>query len=511
MKPTSELIVGGCKLEDVLGRGGMGTVYRAWQLALGREVAVKVVPLIDGDESQVARFRREAQAAAALEHPHTIPIYAAGEENGLLHIVMRLVHGPDLRTVIKQEGALKPERTVALIEQVADALDAAHRAGLVHRDVKPANILLEERDRADHAYLSDFGLVRSVAGGTAVTVTGQWLGTLDYIAPEQLEGQAVDCRADVYALTCVLYTLLTGELPYPRDSATSTAWAHVHALAPVIDEHSPPAGMTAAVARAMTRVLERGMAKRPGDRYQSAGELARAARAALSGQVAPLARSRAQIHEPPTRVDLRPAPAPVTRVADSRRAPVKSARAGVTVAVKALIVLVLAACAVVVGLALLSSSQPLQTPAAHPPPAPVFSQYRGAAFRAQYPVGWSLVEGERPIGPYFRTEFDSPDGRRRIVIDRTPGESLSPRAKALTVEGATSQSAGYRPVSLSSTTLRGRPAEVWEFMLAGQPRGARVDVFQDLNGSGYAVLGEAQSIADIKSVTQAVAASLLPR
>jgi serine/threonine protein kinase len=511
LKPTSELIVGGCRLEDVLGRGGMGTVYRAWQLALGREVAVKVVPLIDGDDSQVARFRREAQTAAALEHPHTIPIYAAGEENGLLHIVMRLVHGPDLSTVIKQEGALEPERAVVLIEQVADALDAAHRAGLVHRDVKPANILLEERDAADHAYLSDFGLVRSVAGSTALTITGQWLGTLDYIAPEQLEGKAVDCRADVYALTCVLYTLLTGELPFPRDSAASTAWAHVHALPPAIDEHSPPAGMTAAVARAMTQVLERGMAKRPGDRYQSAGELARAARAALIGQVAPAARSRAQTYEPPTRVDLRPAPAPVTRVAASRRAPVKSARSGVRTAVKALIVLVLAACAAVVGLVLLSSSQPPRPPAPHPPPAPVFSPYPGAAFSAEYPVGWSVAEGERPIGPYFRTEFDSPDGRRRIIIDRTPGEPLSPRAKALAVQSATSQSSGYRLVSLSSTTLRGRPAEVWDFVLAGAPRGARVDVFQHLNGSGYAVLGEADSTAAIKSVTEAVAASLRPK
>ncbi|HEY6397541.1 MAG TPA: serine/threonine-protein kinase, partial [Solirubrobacteraceae bacterium] len=206
MTRTSELVVGGCRLDEVLGRGGMGTVYCAWQLALDREVAVKVVPLLGGDESHVWRFQREAQTAAALEHPHTIPIYAAGEENDLLYIVMRRVDGPDARTLIELEGPLAPARAVALIEQVADALDAAHRAGLVHRDVKPANVLVEQRKGADHAYLSDFGLVRNVAGSTAITVTGQWLGTLDYIAPEQLGGQSVDCRADIYALACVLYT-----------------------------------------------------------------------------------------------------------------------------------------------------------------------------------------------------------------------------------------------------------------------------------------------------------------
>ncbi len=484
----------------------MGTVYRARQLALGREVAVKVVPLLGGDESQVSRFRREAQTAAALEHPHTVPIYAAGEENGLLYIVMRLVQGPDLRTVVSDDGPLAPARAVRLIEQVADALDAAHQAGLVHRDVKPANVLLEERDGVDHAYLSDFGLVRNVAGGTALTVTGQWLGTLDYMAPEQLEGESVDCRADVYALACVLYTLLTGELPFPRDSAASTAWAHVHALPPILDDHVPRAEMTPAVARNLTEVLARGMAKRPSDRYASAGELARAARAATGGAAAQSADPPTRIIPTPTRIY--PEPTDVTRrVASPPPARAESGRGRVGRGTKALIALVLAAVAIAAGLVLIPG---LHRSGAAPKP-PRLSQYPGAAYTAEYPALWSVVEAERPIGPFFRTEFVSPDAQRSIIIDRIPGESLAPRAKALAVEGATARTPGYRLVALSSATLRGRPAEVWEFMLPDQPRGARVDIFEHLGGSGYAVLGEAPALADIRSVTQAVAASLVPR
>src|SRR5579871_2557931 len=157
--PMAGVVIGGCRLESLLGRGGMGTVYRATQLALGREVAVKVVPAGSVEQTLVARFKREARTAAALEHPNSIPIYAAGEEEGLLYLVMRLVHGPDLGAIIATEGALAPERAVGLVEQIAGALDVAHAAGLVHRDVKPANVLVEPRESGEHAYLSDFGLM----------------------------------------------------------------------------------------------------------------------------------------------------------------------------------------------------------------------------------------------------------------------------------------------------------------------------------------------------------------
>jgi len=222
-KPATDLVLGGCRLEEVLGRGGVGTVYRAWQLTLEREVAVKVIPVVASDRALKSRFQREAHTAAGLAHPHSIPIYGAGEEGDLLYIIMRRVVGPDLATLVRCQGALSPSRAVRLIEQVAGALDAAHAAGLVHRDIKPANVLLEDHDGADHAYLSDFGLVRSVVGDTALTLAGQWLGTLDYIAPEQLNGEPLDRRADVYGLTGVLYTLVSGKLPFPRENAASVA------------------------------------------------------------------------------------------------------------------------------------------------------------------------------------------------------------------------------------------------------------------------------------------------
>jgi serine/threonine protein kinase len=509
LKRTSELVVGGCRLGEVLGRGGMGTVYRAWQMALGREVAVKVVPLIGGDESHVSRFQREAQMAAGLEHPHTIPVYAAGEENDLLYIVMRLVDGPDLRTLIQREGALAPARAVAMIEQVAEALDAAHEAGLVHRDVKPANVLVEARDGADHAYLSDFGLVRSVTGSTALTVTGQWLGTLDFISPEQLEGEHVDHRADIYALACVLYTCLAGELPFPRDSAASTAWAHVHAPPPRLDEGPIPAGMTTSAARVLTAVISHGMAKRPDDRYTTAGELARAARAALERPPAPT--------EQPTRVHSRPARIARTPTALTRRSTGSPGisteefiRARSRKRSYALVALLCVAGAIAAPFAFTRSPSPHHAARAKPVPPP-FSHYSGAGYGIAYPAGWHIVEAERPIATFFRTEFASTDGQQRIIVDRSPGDALTPRAKGLSVESATAPTPGYRRVAFFSTTLRGRQALVWEFVLTGQQRGARVDIFQHLGGSGYAVLGEAPTLASILSVTQRVAASLAPR
>jgi serine/threonine protein kinase len=506
---TSELVVGGCRLGEVLGRGGMGTVYRAWQIALGREVAVKVVPLLGGDESHVSRFQREAQMAARLEHPHTIPIYAAGEENELLYIVMRLVDGPDLRTLIQREGELRPARAVRLIEQVARALDAAHEAALVHRDVKPANVLVESRDGDDHAYLSDFGLVRSVAGSTALTVTGQWLGTLDYISPEQLEGEPVDRRADVYALACVLYTCLSGELPFPRDSAASTAWAHVHAPPPCLDEGPVPAGMTMPAAHAITRVISRGMAKRPENRYATAGELAGAARAALAESSPPTGQqTRARLTPRPARVNR--TPTAVTRLpAPSSRAPTEQfIRPGSRKLSYALVALLVLAGAIAAPFAFTRSPHRAPTPKPGPPR---FHRYRGPGYTIEYPAGWHIVEAEQPIATFFRTGFASPDGHRQIIVDRSPGETLTPHAKGVAVESATARTPGYRRVVFFSTTLGGRQALVWEFLLTGQPAGARVDIFQNLGRSGYAVLGEAPTLRSIVPVTQRVAASLAPR
>ena len=199
----------------------MGIVYRATQLSLGRPVAVKLIaPDRAGDPGFRERFERESRVAAAIDHPNVIPVYAAGEEGGHLYLVMRYVKGTDLQGLLARERRLPAERVAAIAGQVGAALDAAHAVGLVHRDVKPANVLLS----GEHAYLADFGLSQVVGTDTRLTSTGQWIGTVDFMAPEQFSGEEVDARADVYALGCVLYNALTGEVAVPaRDRAGDDA------------------------------------------------------------------------------------------------------------------------------------------------------------------------------------------------------------------------------------------------------------------------------------------------
>jgi serine/threonine-protein kinase len=212
--------------------------------------------------------------AAAIDHPNVIPVYGAGEEDGRLYLVMRHVRGTDLHRLLRDEGPLDPVRAAAVIAQVAAALDAAHAAGLVHRDVKPANVLLD--GRGEHVYLTDFGLTRLEASDTQMTEVGRWLGTVDYAAPEQLEARRVDARSDVYALACVLHAALTGQPPYVRDTVPAAMLAHLEDPPPRPSQRGLPAGFD--------RVLARGLAKAPDDRYPSAGDLARAAAAAAAGE-----------------------------------------------------------------------------------------------------------------------------------------------------------------------------------------------------------------------------------
>ena len=220
------------RIEGLAGRGGMGVVYRATQLSLERTVALKVItPALADDEDFRKRFVAESKAAASVEHPNVIPVYYAGEREGVLFIVMRYVDGPDLRALVRAEDRLDPERAAHIVAQLGGALDAAHRHGLVHRDVKPANVLLGEDD---HAYLTDFGLTKHAAtsAGGGLSRAGGWVGTLGYVAPEQIRGERVDARTDVYALGCVLVYALTGKAPYSGDSDEATLWAHLNAPPP---------------------------------------------------------------------------------------------------------------------------------------------------------------------------------------------------------------------------------------------------------------------------------------
>jgi Protein kinase domain/Domain of unknown function (DUF4440) len=264
----------GCRIEAVAGRGGMGVVYRATQLGLDRPVALKLVaPERAADPSFRSRFERESRVAAAIEHQNVIPVYGAGEEDGRLYLLMRWVAGTDLQALIHRSGRLGHLRAATIVAQVAAGLDAAHAVGLVHRDVKPANVLLEGEDGSGHVYLSDFGLTLNPSADTRVTDTGEWFGTVDFMAPEQFEGDRPDARTDVYALGCVLNAALTGEPPFPRGSVPGTILAH-------LNDPPPRPSATPGVPQAFDGVVARALAKRPNDRYPSAGELARAALAA---------------------------------------------------------------------------------------------------------------------------------------------------------------------------------------------------------------------------------------
>src|SRR4051794_26156843 len=263
-------------IRGVAGRGGMGIVYRAMHVPLKREVALKVIaPNISADEEVRTRFRNEFEAAASIQHPNVIPIYHAGEEEGLLYVTMRYVQGEDLARLVAIETRLEPVRAAVLIGQVAAALDAAHARGLVHRDVKPANVLIESVGDVENALLTDFGLTKSLQSDTKVTKTGTVIGTFDYTAPEQLDARPVDARTDVYALGCVFFQTLTGRVPFPRDTLGATLFAHFEAAPPTVTALVPEAPA------ALDEVIATAMAKDPAARYQSAGDLARAALAAV--------------------------------------------------------------------------------------------------------------------------------------------------------------------------------------------------------------------------------------
>jgi protein kinase-like protein len=237
-----------------------------------------IAPEASADEVFARRFAEESRIAASIEHPNVVPIYAAGEEAGVPFIAMRYVSGPDLGKRLNREGRLDPAVAIDLIAQVGNGLDAIHAAGLVHRDVKPANVLLAAAAGEDHAYITDFGVARNVATESGLTQTGRFVGTLDYVAPEQISGGGVDARADVYALGCLLFKLLTGEVPFPRDGEAARLYAHLN------DPPPAPSLYATEVSMALDDVVIRAMSKTPDDRYPSAGDLGRAAGAALSGE-----------------------------------------------------------------------------------------------------------------------------------------------------------------------------------------------------------------------------------
>src|SRR4051794_38284615 len=316
----------GCRIEALLGTGGMGVIYRATELRLGRPVALKLISADGASDPAIReRFEREARLTASIDHPNVIPVYGAGEEDGHLYLVMRYVPGTDLHALLRREGRLEPGRAAAIVAQIADALDAAHAAGLVHRDVKPANVLIA----GSHVYLSDFGITRvQDAETTRITESGGWVGTVDFMAPEHLRGEKVDARADTYALGCVLFTALTGAPPFRRPTVPATITAHLH-------EEPPRPSATPGVPPGFDAVVARALAKDPAARYASAGDLGRAALAAAAGEpaagtpgsVAPGAPAPAA---PPAGPTVSPGGGAVTRGSVARGAAAPAAPTAVT-------------------------------------------------------------------------------------------------------------------------------------------------------------------------------------
>ncbi len=260
--------IGKYVLERQIGHGGMAVVFRARDNQLGRLVALKIMaPSVASDTEFRQRFVRESKAAAGVDDPHIIPVFEAGESAGVLFIAMRYVAGGDVRSLLAREGPLSVDQVSAILVSVASALDAAHAAGLVHRDVKPGNMLLDVRKgRPDHVYLADFGLTKATMGAVTLTSTGRFLGTADYAAPEQIEGRRVDGQADQYALACAAVEMLTGQAPFPHDNVMAVLTAHM-------SEPPPPlSARRRGLPAELDAVLGRALAKSPSDRYPSCGE-----------------------------------------------------------------------------------------------------------------------------------------------------------------------------------------------------------------------------------------------
>ena len=274
--------IAGYRIEGLLGRGGMGVVYLAEQVRLRRKVALKLVaPELVEDERFRARLLRESELAASIDHPNVLPVYDAAEADGVLYVAMRYVDGTDLGGLLARDGRLEPARAVALLAQVAEALDVAHERGLVHRDVKPGNVLIATQAGRAHAYLADFGLAREASAGGAAA-HGHFAGTVDYVAPEQIHGLPLDGRADQYALACVLYECLAGVPPFRRESTLGTLFAHLNEDPPSATEADPD------LPSEIDAILAKALAKEPGDRYATCRDLVDETRRALgiAGEIA---------------------------------------------------------------------------------------------------------------------------------------------------------------------------------------------------------------------------------
>ena len=526
--PGVDDVLGGCRLDRLAARGGMGVVYEATQLALGRRVAVKVIsPQLADDPEFRERFGREARVAASVHHPNIVDVYDAGEQDGVLYLVMRFVDGVDLRTVLRGEPRLAPARAVRIVSDVADALDAAHAAGLIHRDVTPSNILLSGAGPDERAALTDFGLVKHI-GSQGATRTGTWFGTLAFVAPEALRDDPVDGRADVYALGCLLYRMLTGSVPFARDSDAATIAAHLH-------DAPPRPSQAAGVDPAFDAVIARALAKEPADRYASAGAFAQAAQAALRGEdVDPASERTAIAHgataepglAPDEDVTRRVPPATeATRVAPAaaRPAPRHHAAAPKPAAAKpprrtgTLLVIALFA-ALVGGAAAIAINQAVNPqsprrparPLPKTPIRPALEPYQTAAYSAQVPRSWKTVADDVDEGDYVESHWRAPyPGHAELAIVYRTGSTVAPDRIATAARGRMAADPTYSEVAFGPISLNGDDAQRWVYGVQGQ---ARVNWYLNPCGTSIAVYGSSRPSEFLRwaPTFRAVAASVQP-
>ncbi len=470
--------IGKYVLEQQIGHGGMAVVFRARDDQLGRLVALKIMaPSVASDPEFRQRFVRESRAAAAVDDPHIIPVFEAGESAGLLFIAMRYVVGGDVRSLLDREGPLSVDRASAILVSVASALDAAHAAGLVHRDVKPGNMLMDVREgRPDHVYLADFGLTKATSGDVRLTSTGRFVGTADYAAPEQIGGRPVDGRADQYALACAAVEMLTGRTPFPFENVMAVLTAHMSKPAPPVSarRHGLPPELDA--------VLGRALAKSPGDRYRSCGDFTAAfQRAAEVGRYTdPVAagpshrRTEGQAAGLPPgglvavraeRSGTRPLARPPSMEPPGRSDVVRGPRRRGRLVIAAAVAVAAAA------VAFLTLAQPFRAPGAHAAgtghtvarravPAPRWHSYHDpSGFAIGLPPGWAVAT--KAAG---EVQFTGTPGGFVVVV----AWRAHPQADALAdwQQQAAQKAAAdpsYRQISIRAVSYRGYSAADWQF------------------------------------------------
>jgi serine/threonine protein kinase len=525
-----------------IGEGGMGVVYLARDERLGRQVALKVIaPRLADDPEFKKRFETEARSAAAIEHPNAVAIYSAGSLGGELYMAMRFVEGVDLRQLLAERGPLEPEIAVSILGDVAGALDSAHRAGLVHRDIKPGNVLLAKGEDGS-AYLTDFGLTRGQHGGSEqLTGTGQWIGTLDYVAPEQMASERVDARTDVYALGCVFYEMLAGEVPFPGNDMQKVMAKANQAVPGLPGERG-----------VFDPVIARATARDPEQRHRSAGDLARDARAALAGEkpqltergVATGAAAAGMLEfaptEPataPTRLAAKPprADPPTRRLPheeDARERHGSGARTAAIIGGAVVLAAGLIAGALifsgrggsdsrtVVNRATTTVAEPTadREPADSAEAEATSSQstadttpgeFQTAGYRVAMPAGWTQTESEEIArdGSFVENKWASPAGDEEILIDESVG-APSPPAESAEAIRADLESAEEPIYAARDDVFKGGAygSEI-DFQASSDLR-ERADFFFDRGGSGFALLASAEDQATARSLVGPAVASL---